>query len=175
MSSRSQAASRPCILTLYRPRHGEGASHQAPDGEHQRHQARRKPGVCRAPRQLHARLRALPAVRFVRTRCSWADLRGCRIRGRSVRRPSTASTSRHLDDARRHAEEGPQRSRSGAHHRLRARATGGARCHVSAGAARGSDDGFDPARPPTLTEVRRKILEQTSVFRPKTSCRSLPS
>ena len=77
---------------------------------------------AQAARRLHAGLRGLPAVRFVRARAADGA-----ARRRSARRPHAraraAQRARHLHDAGRDAEEGPQRRRDRPDHRLRARSS----------------------------------------------------
>ena len=94
-------------------------------------------------------------------------------RRRPARRPRAraraAQRARHLDDAGRDAQEGAQRRRDRPDHRLRAGAAAACAASRSSRSRRpaGSKQ-FDPATDRlTLTEVRRRILEQTSVFRPE--------
>ena len=93
---------------LRRARCRAAASDPSPDDQHQRRADRAGRGVRRAPGGIHARLRGLPAVRFLRAR---------RARGAARRRSSpgararagTPEPLRHLDHAGRDAEEGAER------------------------------------------------------------------
>ena len=132
---------------LRHPRSGQGGAHPAPDGEHQRHPHRRRRGVREAARRVHARLRGLSAVRLVRTAAAHGAARRRPAR-RAPARARSAQRARRVDDAGRHAEEGPQRRRDRPDHRLRAGAAVRARRHVSA----------DPGcRPPRSSSTRRPI------------------
>ena len=94
----------------------------APDGQHQRHPHRARRGVRAAAGRVHARLRGVPAVRLVRAGGAAGAARR-RSPRRARARARAPERARHLDDARRHAEEGAQRRRDRANRRLRARSS----------------------------------------------------
>ncbi len=99
---RRRADAAPAVLRHARLR--EARTDPPPDGEHQRDSDRAGRRVRRAPRRLHAGLRAVPAVRLVRTgRADGPPRRGPPADSRAGAGP--AESSRHLDHAGRHGEE----------------------------------------------------------------------
>ena len=144
---RRRADDAPGFLRDARP--GQGAADQASDGQHQRrpHRARSKSSPTRLA-ELHAGLRALPAVRLVRAR---------RADGAARRRPAAdpragaraAQPPQYLDHAGGDAQAGLNDRRDRQDHRLRAAAAVRARRHVAAGtggrAARPFRSGDGPA------------------------------
>ena len=117
------------------PRCRAQAADPSPDGQHQRPAHCERTRVRGATRDLHARLRVVPAVRFAARRSAPGVAWRTATR-HPLARAGTAQQARHLDHARRHGQERTQRPRTRRHHRLRAAAALRARRDLPADPAR---------------------------------------
>ena len=160
----------PTLHPDFFPRAGDvqGAAHPPPDGEHQRHPHCAGRGVCQAawptfmPQfELYLQFDSLQREPLMQLR--GADLRGHSRESAGAAEPLGISTTLVVT-----VERGVNDGELGAIVDYALDPAGSARSYFSTCAAGRAGAGFQSAQHRlTLTEVRRRILEQTSVFLPE--------
>ena len=145
------------------------AADQAPDGQHQRHAHR--PATRRSPSGWPTYMPGFEVYLQFDSLERGAAAASCAAPTCATCAPQAldaAQRARHLDDAGRHAQEGPERRRDRADHRLRAAAAVRARRDLPADPGRRPAGGLRPGhRPPDADRGAPPHPGADDVFRPE--------